>query len=109
MTKHPKNSDHLQTDDLPKTTTVEIPLPLLGAFSNIENPFFGLHLDAGPRSGVYGTIALSSAVRRLLGSLGAIQHPKVPDPQAPKRRGPTPGSTSREHPASSLEADHFVA
>ena len=27
MTKHAKKSDHLQLVDLPKTTTVEIPLP----------------------------------------------------------------------------------
>ncbi len=47
MTKHAKKSDHLQLVDLPKTTTVEIPLPLLGAFSNIENSFFDLCINAG--------------------------------------------------------------
>jgi len=31
MTKHAKKSDHLQLVDAPKTTIVEIPLPLLGA------------------------------------------------------------------------------
>ncbi len=47
MPKHAKKSDHLQLVDLPKTTTVEIPLPLLGAFVNIENSFFDLCIDAG--------------------------------------------------------------
>ena len=47
MTKHASKSDHLQLVDLPKTTTVEIPLPLLGAFVNIENSFFDLCIDAG--------------------------------------------------------------
>ena len=47
MTKHAKNSAHLQLVDLPKTTTVEIPLPLLAAFGNIENSFFDLCFDAG--------------------------------------------------------------
>jgi putative transposase len=47
MTKHAKKSDHLQLVDLPKTTMVEIPLPLLAAFGNIENSFFDLCFDAG--------------------------------------------------------------
>ena len=47
MTKHAKKSDHLQIVDLPKTATVEIPLPLLGAFANIERSFFDLCIDAG--------------------------------------------------------------
>ena len=47
MTKHAKNSPHLQIVDLPKTTTVEIPLPLLAAFGNIEKSFFDLCIDAG--------------------------------------------------------------
>jgi len=47
MTKHAKNSDHLQIVDLPKTATVQIPLPLLGAFANIERSFFDLCIDAG--------------------------------------------------------------
>jgi len=47
MAKHAKKSDHLQLVDLPKTTTVEIPLPLLGAFANIENSFFDLCIHAG--------------------------------------------------------------
>ncbi len=46
MTKHAKKSDHLQLVDLPKTMPVEIPLPLLGAFANIENSFFDLCIDA---------------------------------------------------------------
>jgi transposase-like protein len=47
VTKHAKKSDHLQLVDPPKTTTVEIPLPLLGAFANIERSFFDLCIDAG--------------------------------------------------------------
>jgi transposase-like protein len=47
MAKHAKKSDHLQIVDLPKTTTVEVPLPLLGAFANIERSFFDLCIDAG--------------------------------------------------------------
>ena len=47
MAKHAKKSSHLQIVDLPKTTTVEIPLPLLGAFANIERSFFALCIDAG--------------------------------------------------------------
>jgi len=47
MAKHAKKSEHLQLLDPPKTTTVEIPLPLLGAFANIERSFFDLCIDAG--------------------------------------------------------------
>jgi len=47
MAKHAKKSDHLQLVDGPKTATVEIPLPLLGAFANIERSFFDLCIDAG--------------------------------------------------------------
>jgi transposase-like protein len=47
MTKHAKNSTHLQAVDLPKTMAVEIPLPLLGAFANIEKSFFELCIDSG--------------------------------------------------------------
>jgi transposase-like protein len=47
MKKHAKNYPDLQIVDLPKTTTVEIPLPLLAAFGNIENSFFDLCFDAG--------------------------------------------------------------
>ncbi len=47
MTKHAKNSPYLQIVDLPKTMAVEIPLPLLGAFANIENSFFELCIDSG--------------------------------------------------------------
>jgi hypothetical protein len=47
MTKHGKKSDHLQLVDAPKTTIVEIPLPLLGALGNIEHSFFDLCIDAG--------------------------------------------------------------
>jgi hypothetical protein len=47
MTKHAKKTDHLQLVEAPKTTIVEIPLPLLGALANIEQTFFALCIDAG--------------------------------------------------------------
>jgi transposase-like protein len=47
MVKHAKKADHLQLVEQPQTTTVEIPLPLLGAFANIERSFFELCIDAG--------------------------------------------------------------
>jgi len=47
MTKHAKKSEHLQLVDAPKTTIVEIPLPLLGALGNIEHSFLDLCIDAG--------------------------------------------------------------
>ncbi len=47
MTKHAKKSDHLQLIDAPKTTIVEIPLPLLGALGDIEQSFFELCIGAG--------------------------------------------------------------
>ncbi len=47
MTKHAKNSRHLQAVDQPTTMAVEIPLPLLGTFANIEKSFFELCIDSG--------------------------------------------------------------
>lgn len=47
MSKHAKKSDHLQLVEQPKTTTVQISLPLLEAFGNIENSFFEVCIDAG--------------------------------------------------------------
>jgi hypothetical protein len=47
MTKHAKNSNHLQAVDLPKTMAVEIPLTLLEAFGSIESSFFELCIDSG--------------------------------------------------------------
>lgn len=47
MNKHAKKSDPLQLVEVPKTTIVEIPLPLLGALGDIEQSFFGLCIDAG--------------------------------------------------------------
>jgi putative transposase len=47
MAKHAKKSGHLQLVEGLKTTTVEVPLPLLGAFANIERSFFDLCVDAG--------------------------------------------------------------
>ena len=40
MTKRAKISNHLQVVDLPNTMAVEVPLPLVGAFANIESSFF---------------------------------------------------------------------
>ncbi len=47
MTQHAKKSDHLQLVDVPRTTIVEIPLPLLGALGNVEQSFFELCIEAG--------------------------------------------------------------
>jgi transposase-like protein len=47
MTKHAKKSESLQLVELPKTTTVQIPLPLLEALVNIERSFFDLCLETG--------------------------------------------------------------
>jgi putative transposase len=47
MSKHAKKSDHLQIVEDSKTTTVEIPLPLLGALTSTRNAFFELCVDAG--------------------------------------------------------------
>ena len=47
MTKHAKKSAHLQAVELPKTTNVEIPLPLLIAFAGIESSYFDLCVPAG--------------------------------------------------------------
>jgi len=47
MTKHAKKSAQLQLVDPPRTTRVEIPLPLLGAFARIQNSFFDLCVEAG--------------------------------------------------------------
>jgi len=47
MAKHAKKTDHLQLVDRPATTRVEIPLPLLGAFTNIKHSYFELCVDAG--------------------------------------------------------------
>jgi putative transposase len=47
MAKHAKKSDHLQIVEDPKTASVEIPLPLLGALASSRNAFFELCVDAG--------------------------------------------------------------
>ena len=47
MTKHAKKSNHVQAIELPKTTNVEIPLPLLVAFAGIESSYFDLCVHAG--------------------------------------------------------------
>ena len=47
MTKHDKKSDHLQAVERPKTTNVEIPLPLLVAFVGIESSYFDLCVHSG--------------------------------------------------------------
>jgi len=47
MTKHAKKSSHLQAVEQPKTTNVEIPLPLLVAFAGIESSYFDLCVHAG--------------------------------------------------------------
>ena len=50
MTKHAKKSSHLQAVDRTKTATVEIPLPLLGAFAGIERSYFDLCIARDSKS-----------------------------------------------------------
>ncbi len=47
MTKHAKKSAQLQLVDSSRTTSVEISLPLLGVFANIEKSFFELCIETG--------------------------------------------------------------
>jgi transposase-like protein len=47
MTKHAKKSAQLQLVDLPRTTSVEIPIPLLNVFANIESSFFEFCIETG--------------------------------------------------------------
>ena len=47
MSTHAKKSEHLQLVDPPKTTFVEVPLPMLGAFASIEDAFFDLCVHSG--------------------------------------------------------------
>ncbi len=47
MTKHAKKSSPLQAALLPTTMAVEIPLPLLGVFADLERSFFDLCVEAG--------------------------------------------------------------
>ncbi len=47
MTKHARKSEYLQLIEPPKTTAVEIALPLLGALTSTRNAFFELCIDAG--------------------------------------------------------------
>ena len=47
MSKHAKKSDRLQLIDQPRTTLVEVPLPMLGAFAGIEDAFFDLCVHSG--------------------------------------------------------------
>jgi len=47
MNKHAKKPGHLQAVDLSKTTTVQIPLPIVGALMNIHESFFDSCLNAG--------------------------------------------------------------
>ena len=47
MTKHAKNSGHLQLVESRETATVEISLEVLSAFASIEGSFFELCINAG--------------------------------------------------------------
>ena len=47
MRKHAKKSRHLQAVQRAARATVEIPLPLLGAFVGIERSYFDLCIHAG--------------------------------------------------------------
>jgi transposase-like protein len=47
MSKNARKSDHLQLVDEASTATVQIPLPILDAYSSIERSFFDLCVNAG--------------------------------------------------------------
>ena len=47
MTKHAKESPRLQAVERPTAATVQIPLPVLGAFASIERSYFDLCIRAG--------------------------------------------------------------
>jgi transposase-like protein len=47
MTKHAKKSAQLQLVDRPRTTSVEIPLPLLEVFASVEKSFFEFCVETG--------------------------------------------------------------
>ena len=47
MTKHAKKSAQLQLVDRPRTTSVEIPLPMLEVFADIETSFFEFCITTG--------------------------------------------------------------
>ena len=48
MTKHARKSPRLQAVERPTAATVQIPLPVLGAFASIERSYFDLCIRAGP-------------------------------------------------------------
>ena len=50
MTKHAKKSPRLQAVERPTAATVQIPLPVLGAFASIERSYFDLCIRAGQGS-----------------------------------------------------------
>jgi len=54
MAKHARKSTHLQLVERPKTTTVEILLPLLRAFGNIERSFFSAARSSTPKEPLAG-------------------------------------------------------
>ena len=47
MAKHASKSSHLQLVDSPKSVSVQVPLPVLGALASAENAFFELCIDVG--------------------------------------------------------------
>ncbi len=47
MTKHARKSPRLQPAERPPAATVQIPLPVLGAFASIERSYFALCIRAG--------------------------------------------------------------
>ena len=47
MTKHARKSPRLQAVERPTAATVQIPLPVLGAFASIERSYFDLCIRAG--------------------------------------------------------------
>ena len=47
MTKHARKSRRFQPVERPPAATVQIPLPVLGAFAGIERSYFELCIRAG--------------------------------------------------------------
>lgn len=46
MTQYAKDSDYVESVESPKSMAVELPLPLRGAFVNVEKSFFELCVDS---------------------------------------------------------------
>ena len=59
MTKHAKKSPRLQAVERPPAATVQIPLPVLGAFASIERSYFDLCIRAGQPTGLWRSTCMT--------------------------------------------------